>query len=91
MILDNNIQHLFSSAYNLFVVATHELGHALGMSHSSDPGALMFPIYAYTAEFPLSEDDIEGIQALYGEKLYGFELIFLTYIKTKHILMTNLQ
>ncbi|XP_028320711.1 collagenase 3 [Gouania willdenowi] len=55
-----------SSAYNLFIVAAHELGHALGMSHSSDPGALMYPVYAYSTGYPLAEDDIEGIQALYG-------------------------
>ncbi|XP_068440958.1 collagenase 3 [Clinocottus analis] len=55
-----------SSAYNLFIVATHELGHALGMAHSTDPGALMYPVYSYTTGFPLAEDDIEGIQALYG-------------------------
>ncbi|XP_053364024.1 LOW QUALITY PROTEIN: collagenase 3 [Clarias gariepinus] len=55
-----------SDAYNLFLVAAHEFGHALGMAHSNDPGSLMYPVYAYTPGFPLSEDDIKGIQELYG-------------------------
>lgn len=48
-------------------MATHEFGHALGLSHSADPGALMYPVYSYAEGYPLSEDDINGIQALYGE------------------------
>ncbi|KAG7278506.1 hypothetical protein CRUP_004115, partial [Coryphaenoides rupestris] len=52
--------------YNLFLVAAHEFGHALGLSHSSNVGALMFSAYTYTQGFPLTEDDIEGIQELYG-------------------------
>ncbi|XP_060754176.1 collagenase 3 isoform X2 [Neoarius graeffei] len=55
-----------SNAYNLFLVAAHEFGHALGMDHSNDPGSLMFPVYTYARGFPLSEDDVKGIQELYG-------------------------
>lgn len=54
--------------YNLFIVLAHELGHSLGLSHSNDPGALMYPTYSYTdpSEFRLPQDDIDGIQAIYG-------------------------
>lgn len=53
--------------YNLFHVAAHELGHSLGLSHSADIGALMFPSYTFSGEVQLSQDDINGIQAIYGE------------------------
>ncbi|KFW80034.1 Interstitial collagenase, partial [Manacus vitellinus] len=55
--------------YNLFIVVAHELGHSLGLSHSNDPGALMYPAYSYTDpnEFLLPQDDIDGIQAIYGQ------------------------
>ncbi|KAM6157672.1 neutrophil collagenase [Rhynchocyon petersi] len=57
-----------SENYNLFLVAAHEFGHSLGLSHSSDPGALMYPTYAYTdpSTYLLPQDDINGIQAIYG-------------------------
>lgn len=52
---------------NLFQVASHEFGHALGLSHSDVQGALMYPYYAgYVPDFTLPRDDINGIQALYG-------------------------
>jgi hypothetical protein len=50
---------------DLLTVAAHEIGHTLGLAHSSDPGALMFPSYDGPRRF-LGEDDIAGIQELYG-------------------------
>lgn len=57
-----------SENYNLFLVAAHEFGHSLGLSHSTDPGALMYPNYAYRdpSTYSLPQDDINGIQTLYG-------------------------
>ncbi|XP_069495133.1 collagenase 3-like [Ambystoma mexicanum] len=57
-----------SREYNLFAVAAHEFGHVLGLDHSNNPEALMYPIYLFTGDFSLSLDDVEGIQALYGSR-----------------------
>jgi predicted Zn-dependent protease len=52
------------SAIDIQRVALHELGHVLGLDHSTAPGAIM---NAYiTDAYTLSADDINGAQALYG-------------------------
>ncbi|KAM6159389.1 stromelysin-1-like [Rhynchocyon petersi] len=54
---------------NLFLVAAHELGHSLGLFHSSKAEALMYPVYNPLTDltrFRLSQDDVNGIQSLYG-------------------------
>jgi peptidoglycan hydrolase-like protein with peptidoglycan-binding domain len=50
---------------DLISVAAHEFGHSLGLGHSSQPGTLMFPIFAGPHRF-LSTDDSAGIKFLYG-------------------------
>ncbi len=50
---------------DLLTVAAHEIGHNLGLDHSSDPNALMYAAYAGPHRF-LDEDDIAGVQSIYG-------------------------
>lgn len=50
----------------LYIVAAHEFGHTLGISHSNIKEALMAPYYRYSESLQLHNDDIGAVQALYG-------------------------
>ena len=52
---------------DLVTVAAHEIGHALGLGHSNVACALMNPFYIGSHRY-LSQDDIDGIQSIYGNR-----------------------
>ena len=53
---------------SLLWVAVHELGHSIGLDHSSMKGAVMYPWYQSTQgkDFDLTPDDVKGAQSIYG-------------------------
>lgn len=54
---------------DLLGCAEHEIGHALGLDHSFDPNAVMYPTFHRMDGLGtgfLTADDIAGIQAIYG-------------------------
>ncbi len=59
-----NIQSHPNQPIDLITVAAHEIGHSLGLAHSSESGALMFGTYNGSRRF-LHEDDISSINELY--------------------------
>ncbi|KAG7479658.1 matrix metalloproteinase-20-like [Solea senegalensis] len=75
--------------YSLFAVAAHELGHSLGLTHSMDPSAVMYPNYRYhsSTQYALSMDDVHAIQTLEYEccSYYYFSGKPTKDVKSQHI------
>uniref|UniRef100_A0A8C6KUL9 Matrix metallopeptidase 20b (enamelysin) n=1 Tax=Nothobranchius furzeri TaxID=105023 RepID=A0A8C6KUL9_NOTFU len=64
-----------AAGFNLFVVAAHEFGHALGLKHSRNPESLMYPTYKISRTSNLlSREDVHSINALYSKQLYSKQL-----------------
>jgi hypothetical protein len=52
--------------FDLQAVLTHELGHVLGLAHSDDPNALMFPRGGTAGIRTPKADDRAGVALVYG-------------------------
>ncbi|MGL3211121.1 M10 family metallopeptidase domain-containing protein [Bradyrhizobium sp. BR 1433] len=66
------------SEFDLLSVAIHEIGHALGLTHSTIPNSIMYD--AYNGVRQLTNDDIIAIGRLYGAVPKGSVLTGFTYI-----------
>ena len=73
---------------NFYWVALHEFGHSIGMEHSEKLGAIMYPWYqGYKGDdVDLTDDDVKGIQELYGEIIH-YRVLFIR----KFLIRLNLR
>jgi hypothetical protein len=59
-------------SYDIETVALHEIGHLLGLLHSSVAGSVMFAsVSSDFTRHALTNDDLSGIRELYPERLLG--------------------
>ena len=70
------------TATSLYQVALHEIGHALGLAHNTDPNSVMYATLG-RSNVDLDQTDIDGIQALYGASADATITSASTMVSTK--------
>jgi hypothetical protein len=66
MHFDDDERWAIGEDVDVFSVAVHEAGHALGLGHSDRPGTVMYPYYRRVSG--LTPDDIAAIRELYAAR-----------------------
>ncbi len=58
------------AAFDLVLVAAHEIGHALGLDHTNDTSAVLYPSVSPTQSFVgLDAHDVSAIRSLYSSRV----------------------
>ncbi|XP_051117354.1 metalloendoproteinase 1-MMP-like [Andrographis paniculata] len=63
---ENWVNGAVQGGFDLQTVVLHEIGHLLGLGHSQDSSAIMYPSLAPGQVKSLGIDDVRGVLALYS-------------------------